>query len=56
MVFVFIHVSNHTTKVCAETNFLEVVLLWNNIDTQRTTINSFLGDMKKIFKSFDVFF
>jgi ribonuclease HI len=42
-------------KVCAETDCLTVVQLWDKLDTQRSAINSILGDIKEISRSFDEF-
>jgi hypothetical protein len=42
-------------RICSETDCVEVVHLWNNLNTQRSAITSILGDIKDISRSFDEF-
>jgi ribonuclease HI len=42
-------------KIYAETDCAEVVHLWNALNTQRSTVNSILGDIKDLSRSFDEF-
>ncbi|OEL37156.1 hypothetical protein BAE44_0001827, partial [Dichanthelium oligosanthes] len=43
------------SKVCVETDCLELIKLWENLDSQRSTVNLFLWEIRDMCRSFDEF-